>query len=122
MNGIDITEEELAEKVREALDGSVAELDGRTVERLCRARLAAVASAGTERPRWRFAVPRWVTVWSIAVFAALVVAVSLWVAVPRHDQFAGHVEDMEILTAQEHLEIYEDMDFYRWLASNQNVR
>ncbi len=122
MNGNDRTEGELAEKVREALDRSVAELDGRTVERLRHARLAAVASAGTEKPRWWHTVPRWVTVGSIAAFALLVVAVSLWVAVPRQDQLAGHVEDMEILTAQEHLEIYEDMDFYRWLASNQSVR
>lgn len=116
MNGNENGEREILELVRGALDGSVSELDSRTTERLRRIRLAAIEHAETGKQRW-FAVHRWVTAGGIAAFAALVLAVSLWVSVPRQIQPPGQVDDIEILAAKEHLDIYEDMDFYRWLAA-----
>jgi len=111
---------EVAEKVRQALDGSVADLDGRTVEGLRRLRMTAIAAADAEKPPW-FAVHRWLTAGGVAAFAVLVVAVSLWFAIPRQNQTVAQVEDMDILASHEHLEIYEDMDFYRWLAADRNI-
>jgi hypothetical protein len=116
MNGNDNGEREVVEIVRGALDRSVTELDSGAVERLRRIRLAAIEEAAPGKGRW-FAVHRWATAGGIAAFTVLVVAVSLWVTVPRQKQLAGQVEDIEILTAKEHLDIYEDMEFYRWLAS-----
>jgi hypothetical protein len=116
MSGNENGEREVVEIVSGALNRSIAELDNRTAERLRRIRLAAVEQAGTERPRW-FAVHRWVTAGGITAFAALVLAVSVWVTVPRQIQPPGQVEDIEILTANDHLDIYENMEFYRWLAA-----
>jgi len=116
MSGNENGEREVVEIVRGTLDRSVAELDNRTAERLRRMRLAAVELAGTEKPRW-FAVRRWVTAGGIAAYAALVLAVSVWVTVPKQVQPPGQVEDIEILAANEHLDIYENMEFYRWLAA-----
>jgi hypothetical protein len=116
MNGNDNGEREVVEIVRRVLDRSVTELDGGTVERLRRIRLAVIEEAAPGKARW-FAVHSWVTAGGIAAFVVLVVAVSLWVTVPRQNQMAGQMDDIEILTAQEHLDIYEDMEFYRWLAS-----
>jgi len=43
--------------------------------------------------------------------------VSVWITVPRQIRPPGQVEDIEILAATEHLDIYENMEFYRWLAA-----
>ncbi len=118
MNGNANSEGEMVEEVREALDRSVASLDERTAERLRLARLNAVEAAA--RPRW-FGVPRWAAAGTISAFAVLVLALSLWLAVPRQNTQVAQVEDMDILAAHEHLEVYENMDFYRWLADDQNV-
>jgi len=115
MNSNENSEREVVEIVREALDRDVTELDSQTTDRLRRIRVAAVEQAGAARPRW-FAVHRWTTAGGIAAFAVLVVAVSLWVSQPRRIQPPGQVDDIEILAAREHLDIYEDMEFYRWLA------
>jgi len=116
MSGNENSEREVVEIVRGALDRSVADLDDRTAEHLRRIRLAAVEQAGTEKPHW-FAVHRWMTAGGITAFAALVLAVSVWVTVPRQIQPPGQAEDFEILTANDHLDIYENMEFYRWLAA-----
>jgi hypothetical protein len=115
MNGKENGEREVVETIREVLDRGVTELDSRTADRLRRIRLAAVEHAETGKSRW-FALHRWATAGGIAAFAVLVVAVSLWVSQPRQIQPPGQVDDIEILAAREHLDIYEDMDFYRWLA------
>ena len=115
MSGNENGEREVVEIARGALDRSIGELDNRTAERLRRIRLAAVAEAEAVKPPW-FAVHRWVTAGGVAAFAALVLAVSLWVSVPRQIQPPGQVDDIDILAANDHLDIYEDMDFYRWLA------
>jgi len=120
MTGNNDMERDVAEKVRQALDRSLTGLDGRTLDSLRRARMAAIAAADTEKAPW-YAVHRWLTTGGIAAFAVLVVAVSLWFAVPRQNQTVAQVEDMDILAAHEHLEIYEDMDFYRWLATDRNI-
>jgi len=115
MNSNENSEQELVEVARETLDRGVTELDSKTTDRLRRIRVAAVEQAGAASPRW-FAVHRWATAGGIAAFAVLVVAVSLWVSQPRRIQPPGQVDDIEILAAREHLDIYEDMEFYRWLA------
>jgi len=105
---------ELEEKIREALDESVASLDGNTLRRLQRIRLDALE---VDRSAHRlFALPRWVTAGGFATSAVLVVAVSVWLSTARHTLQVKQAEDLEIITAQEHLELYEDLDFYRWLA------
>ncbi len=120
MNGNEYVEEEMVETIRETLDKSVTELDTRTAERLRRARLTAVEAAGTAIPRW-FGIPRWAAASGITAFAVLVLTLSLWLAVPRQNTQVAQVEDMDILAANEHLEVYENMDFYRWLADDRNV-
>jgi hypothetical protein len=116
MNGNYNGEREVVEKARGVLDRSVTELDIRTVEKLRQIRLVAIEEAAPGKAHW-FAVRRWAMAGGIAAFVVLVVAVSLWINAPRQIQMAGQMEDIEILTSQEHLDIYEDMEFYRWLAS-----
>ncbi|HEY6871409.1 MAG TPA: DUF3619 family protein [Geobacteraceae bacterium] len=102
------------EKVRKELDASADGVDGETLLRLRQARLGAVEEAG--RGRWRFAVPRWVTAGGLATAVMLAVAVSVWFNASKEGLPVRQAEDVEILTAQENLDISRDLEFYRWLA------
>ncbi|HEX9024189.1 MAG TPA: hypothetical protein VF799_10150 [Geobacteraceae bacterium] len=119
MSGNVNIEGEMVEEIRQTLDSSVAQLDGRTAERLRLARLAALEAAA--KPRW-FGFPRWAAAGAISAFAVLILALSLWFAIPGQNMQVAQVEDVDILTAHEHLEVYENMDFYRWLADDQSDR
>ena len=108
---------EFVARVKEALDAEAAVVDQTALERLRAIRRQAVGLAERKADRsWRVVgVPRWLTAGGAATVAVLVIAVSIWLAVPRGSQVNRPV-DFEILTAKEHLEVYEDLDFYQWLA------
>jgi hypothetical protein len=112
----DEREELFLEKVRKELDAGAEELDGETLVRLRQARCKAVEGAG-RRGWWRAAVPRWVTAGGLAAAAVLVVAVSIWFSASNERFPVRQAEDVEMLTAQENLDISRDLEFYRWLAA-----
>jgi len=101
-----------AQRVRARLEQGAEQLNVYTVQRLAQARAAALNS---ER------VPRTTRPWLLpalgaAVAAALVVSVTLQV---MHKPDAGVAEvanlDLELLTAHEDLDLYQDLEFYAWL-------
>ncbi len=105
---------DLLDRVRTALDKSAGNLDDATVRRLRRKRLDALEAAGAGRQT--FFLPRWVTAGGVATVAVLGVAVSVWLSASRPVLPDKQVEDLEIITAKEHLDFYADLEFYRWLA------
>jgi hypothetical protein len=108
------------ERVRGLLDESEAHTDERIRMRLRSARLKALEAA-EERQPWYTRFPRWVTAGSIATAMVIILAVSLWVgkgpAVMPQDQ----VENLDLMTQKEQLELYKDLDFYRWLETDNNA-
>lgn len=94
---------------KEALDQSVRTLDARTLTRLRQARRRALEA----RPRQ---VPRLVWAGGFATISVALLAGALWLYRPvSNDTFSG-LEDLELLTSVENLEVYEDLEFYGWLA------
>ena len=67
--------------------------------------------AGSAFPRWRD------TAGGLTTVASHGVAVSLWFGGSRQNLPLRQPDEVEILTAQEHLELYEDLEFFRWLAA-----
>ena len=61
-------------------------------------------------------VPRWVTAGGLATAAVLVAAVLIWHGGNQNGLQIKNPDELEIAAAQEQLEFYEDLDFYRWLA------
>ena len=118
---IDKREEEFLKRVKETLDDGADRLDPVTLVRLKSGRMRALEKAN--QGGWRFSdMPRWVTAGGLATVTVAVVAVSLWLAVPRRNTVRAHPEDAEIVASQEQLELYDDLEFYRWLAENGEKR
>ena len=119
---------QLAECIRRRLDEDVSGLDDATLSRLRRARRLAVSAAAEGRPgRWRsvrlFDRPTgdWlVPAGAFASIVATALALSLLVAEPD-DGLAREVEDLDLLTAGEELELYENLEFYQWLEKREQT-
>lgn len=105
---------ELLEKVRATLDASTEDIDAATLRRLRQSRLDALEAAGAKRRL--FFLPRWATAGGVATVAVLGVAASVWLSATRPVLPEKQVEDLEIITAKEQLDLYADLEFYRWLA------
>lgn len=96
------------QKVKQQLNESAEHLDGETLSRLNQARTKAL-TAKTPRP-W-FAQPVWGGMATASV--AIVVAV-MWLG-GKSPQMASGIEDIDLLTSAESIELYEDYEFYQWL-------
>lgn len=108
---------QLVAGIRQRLDQSCNALDGHTLSRLNRIRHAAL-----ERKQARKSRTLLLPFGGFVTACVLVLSVTLFRpgAVPEIDAPAGAsaLEDLEILTATEGLDFYEDYEFYQWLAEN----
>ena len=99
--------------IRTHLDASARDLDAHTLSRLNRARQQALQMIDQRAPRrWH-----WLALASAASIAlALMLLPSrqgpLPLAVPMVE---ANVEDFQLLTSEESLALYSDLDFYAWL-------
>ncbi len=116
MNGnLSDKEARFLEKARQALLASEDRLDVGTLARLREAREKAVEAAG-ERSRGFFRVPHWMRAGAFATAAAAVILFAVWVDPPKQELPVKSVDEFEIVLYADNLEMYEDMDFYEWLA------
>ncbi|MEB2343776.1 MAG: hypothetical protein OZ948_03450 [Deltaproteobacteria bacterium] len=109
----------LVARARAQLDHDVAALDETTRARLRAARLRALGTL--ERPattRRAFVAPRGLVA-TAAGAAVLALVVASWRQ--REDtegKLAVELDDVELLASADDLELYDDLDFYRWLAED----
>jgi ferric-dicitrate binding protein FerR (iron transport regulator) len=107
--------DEIARRARSLLDRSTDELDAATRARLGAARAEALAALRTPRPLW---ARRRALVVAAAAFgaAALAFGASWWLRAPAGPlSFGDDVDDVDILAGTDDLEMYDDLEFYRWL-------
>jgi len=119
MSGRD-RDEELVSRARAQLDRDVDALDETTRARLRAARLRALDALDAPRAWHGLAAPRRLLLASAAALA-LVLATTSWLAAWRQRESAARtladgLDDVEILATADDLELYDDLDFYRWLA------
>jgi hypothetical protein len=105
----------LERRAKALFDEGVDGLDARTRSRLTQARHAAVAALAQQREPF---MRRW---WLPTAGLATAALVALMVIIPANEQqFAAAslaVEDIDILSGAENIELLEDMEFYAWLES-----
>ena len=112
-------EELLLERAKDLLDRGVENLGPRTERRLEDIRFRALSAGEEKRPGF-FSFRRWVMVGGFAAATAAAVALFFWMSPSPQPLPTGHVEDLEIITAKERLDFYQNIDFYRWLETNGN--
>ena len=118
----------LVERIRRRLDQDVNGLDSATLSRLEQARRLALAAVAQPRRRWwrmtwvasRPARDWLVPAGAFASVVATVVAVTLMVMEPGNG-LAREADDLELLTAGEELELYENLEFYQWLQDREQT-
>ena len=118
MNG-DEQEKRLLEKAKSLLSEAAENLDSQTKRRLERIRLDALSSAEAKEARF-FPRPGWVTAGAFAAAGMAAVAVFFWLRTSTGDFPDKHIEDFEMITSTEDMDLYENLDFYRWLATKEN--
>ncbi len=107
------------------LERSADQLDDHTQERLAAIRRYAVDAAIKQQAVASPAFTRWILpVGGFATAcAAVLVAVTLWTQEPvKNTAPVAALEDLNILTGNDEIEFYQELEFYEWLAVNeQNV-
>jgi hypothetical protein len=107
------------EKARQGFLASEEHLDAGTLSRLREARRRAV-EASDARGRGFFRIPNWMRAGAFATAAAAVVVFTIWVDTPRQELPVKNADDIEIVLNVDNMDIYEDLDFYEWLAGTGN--
>ncbi len=109
-------EQRLVAGIRQQLDQSCNALDGHTLSRLNRIRHAALERKQARASRMLLPFGGFVTA------SVLVLSVTLFgpgAATDTDVQASDSpLEDIEILTSSDSLDLYEDYEFYQWLAEN----
>lgn len=110
--GLHHSDHKFVGQAKMVLDRAVGEVDYATALRLQEGRLAAL-DARAHRFYWR----AWVSGLAVASLAAL--ALLLWTqpaAPPQHA--AVPLDDFELVTSVENVELAEDLEFFHWLADD----
>jgi len=111
-------EELFLKKIQDFLDQETENLGSRTQRRLEDIRGQALMAAGEKRSS--FLLPRrWVLVGSFAMVALVAAGLFFWLSPSSETLPAGEIEDLEIVTSQERIDFYQNLDFYRWLGSRE---
>jgi hypothetical protein len=112
MNERDELDPATMQRARARLGQGAEQLNVYTVQRLARARAAALNGERAQRRSRPWLLPAL----GAAVAAALVVSVTLQVT-HKPDAAVADVAtlDLELLTSHDDLELYQDLEFYTWL-------
>jgi hypothetical protein len=113
----ELPDKKFLDGIRETLDRNADLLDEETLLRLRSIRLDSLET--TRRRPTLFVFPRWLTAGGVATAATVVVAVSVWSFSARQRVPASLPEDVEVLAIKDHLDLYADLDFYRWLSADE---
>jgi hypothetical protein len=108
----------IARRARQVLDRRAEELDETERARLRAARLRALDALAERRP---LAIRRGLAAAGVGALGLMLVT-SWWIRQPGPDLGAADgLEDLDILAAADDLELYDDLDFYRWLADSEAI-
>jgi len=106
------------ESVQDLLNQGAEDLGSQTERRLEEFRGRALMSAQEKHLRF-FPLRRWIMVGSFAMATLAAAGLFFWLNTSTETLPTGQIEDLEIITSQERLDFYQNLDFYRWLESKE---
>ncbi len=109
-------DEDLIHGIRTSLNDSVRALDGHTQSRLRQARQRALDRLDTGHRRWTRIVQT-----SLALASVAAITVMLIWSTPQPSPALLHENDLEMMTDIDGLELYENLEFYEWLATSSDI-
>ena len=109
-------ENELSENISRELDDSLDALDANTLSRIRQVRAQAVDRAKTSRTNWSINKSG-VYFGGMATACVMVLAVVLLINSPTSMQ-AVPVDDIELISSSDNLDLFEDLEFYEWLEED----
>ncbi len=107
------------ENVNGLLDEGIRNLDRSVQQRLEEARTEALKS-GMQKHAGFFTPLRWAMVGGFATIMAAAVGLLFWLPTSPVILPAKNIEDLEIITSAEHIDFYQNLDFYFWLATKED--
>ena len=102
--------DKLEQQSRQALNASVEEIDAATLSRIRQVRARALEKAGAKSFNWFGIATGAMATASVMVFAVMILLNNEPAVQPLP------AEDIELITSLDELELYEDLEFYQWLA------
>src|SRR5512137_1307964 len=112
-------EAQFFEKASQSLLATEDRIEANTLSRLREARRRAVEAAGA-RGRGFFRIPNWARIGGVATAAAAVLVFMIWFDTPKQDLPVKSPDELEIVLNADNMDLYEDLDFYEWLAGDGN--
>jgi hypothetical protein len=107
------------ENVKGLLNEGAENLDRGTQQRLEQVRIEILKSV--EEKRAGFFTPlRWAMIGGFTAAITAAVGLLFWLPTSPVVLPAKHIEDLEIITSMDHIDFYQNLDFYRWLATKEN--
>ena len=110
------------EMARQSLLATEDRIEANTLSRLRDARVRAVEAADA-RGRGFFRIPNWARIGGVATAAAAILVFMIWFDTPKQDLPVKNADDIEIVLnvdSADNIDLYEDLDFYEWLAGAGN--
>jgi len=99
--------------VSTVLDSSTESLDSNTAIKLRRIRQQALAQSPQRVARW------WIPMGAISATAAAALVATLMTTTLAPQAHVDTIEDIDILASSDSTDLYEQVDFYEWLDSQQ---
>ncbi len=104
---------------QQCLDDSVEQLDADIKDKLFKARWLALNQHYSQQEKkanrwWQ----HWLPVSSAAITATLIIGISIQSGLWQSNDIVLN-DDLELITALDNIELYDDLDFYQWLAEDE---
>jgi hypothetical protein len=113
---VDDQEKHFLEEARDLLNKGVENLDSRATKRLGYIRTNALRAVEEKASRF-FLSSRWLMFGGLATATMAAVVFFFWLNPSPVDFPVRHIEDFEIITSKDRIDFYQDLEFYRWMTT-----
>jgi len=114
-----VQEKHLLEKIKDLLDQGMEDLNSLTGQRLENLRINALRAL--EEKHLPFFTPwHWIVVGGFSTAMIATAVFFLWVSPSPAVLPVSRVDDFEIITSRDHIDFYQNLDFYHWLVTTGN--